>query len=811
MKPLKSKTIVYRFYLLLILTVFAWYPVDRVYAEDEDIWWNNSVKATFNHWAKNISPPPDLRSIVYIKTIDNNNVQEILEIPLQEIFNNITNQYIYGLNLSGSVRLVTDTSFIRILLVDGANKEHLIYEAYPLIISTDMIGREFNITGVCEETCFTEEIEVFSSKIKIELLHASIAFENVTILANHVDNKPEPAAIKAGQNDVKIQAINSKDLKWTAGETSVSQLTYSEKKKLFGSGTGDKTINLKGFEYYKGGVFELLSEQSSSTGDESSSFIDSFDWRNRHGSDWLTDVKDQKSCGSCWAFAATGATEALVNLYFNQHLDLDLAEQDALSCSGAGSCAGGLPDSTLDYYSTTGVVDEDCFPYTASDNESCDNKCANPTEKIQINGKISPFTSDIPRTDDQLKSAIIQYGPLSSGISSLHHAMTLIGYDKDPDDSQTIWFFKNSFGTDWGEEGYANIKVAIGDFGWTWALKSPLVSNTPYKISCVDNDGDHYYNWGISGDRPADCASDDPGAKTEKDCDDASKNLGPYKLNGACEGLEVLPTTETVLVGDNDGIHPGDDADKPRQSDRVEKILSYLNNIKDLSGQNLSVDLDEEGDDRPVGLTHFFSLPDNAVIMSAKLSLNIKGTDTLVSNDSIIYNESISPTETDPECLQDSPSRPSCNPEPFFPLILVKDLHGSEPQSGEIYKLIIDFSSVPVRTGGDPGPGGSWSTNPDEYRNLLPLLYDGEFNMVVGDDAIVDFSELNITYVVPETKRKGDLDGNYDIDENDKEIFSAVLGKSDGQGGYTPLADYDGDKSITYADYRSWYGFYKNQ
>ena len=124
---------------------------------------------------------------------------------------------------------------------------------------------------------------------------------------------------------------------------------------------------------------QVIVRHSSSSGTESS-LTESFDWRNRHGandpdspyydgdptgSGWITSVKNQRGCGSCWAFAATGATEALANIYFNEHIDLDLSEQEALSCSGAGSCKGGLPGKTLDYYTSDGVVDEACFPYTA--------------------------------------------------------------------------------------------------------------------------------------------------------------------------------------------------------------------------------------------------------------------------------------------------------------------------------------------------------------------------------------------------------------------------------------------------------------
>ncbi len=79
----------------------------------------------------------------------------------------------------------------------------------------------------------------------------------------------------------------------------------------------------------------------------------------------------------------------MVNLYFNQLLNLDLAEQDVLSCSGAGDCDGGWAGLALDYITSTGVVDEGTFPYTATD-QSCTIKGTNPSELINIGGGI-PF------------------------------------------------------------------------------------------------------------------------------------------------------------------------------------------------------------------------------------------------------------------------------------------------------------------------------------------------------------------------------------------------------------------------------------
>jgi len=97
------------------------------------------------------------------------------------------------------------------------------------------------------------------------------------------------------------------------------------------------------------------------------------DWRD-HGGNWISSVKDQGDCGSCWAFAASAVLESMVKISKNMGEDIDLSEQTLVSCSGAGDCVDGGSDYlAAEYIRTTGVPREICFPYSASD-ELC-NPC----------------------------------------------------------------------------------------------------------------------------------------------------------------------------------------------------------------------------------------------------------------------------------------------------------------------------------------------------------------------------------------------------------------------------------------------------
>ncbi|GBC63295.1 hypothetical protein DENIS_4289 [Desulfonema ishimotonii] len=484
------------------------------------------------------------------------------EISLFSIINPIR-----SISLDIDVTLENDASLVRVVLVDNAGGEHLVYETNALLSNS----REFSVSSVCDETCLLQSVSPES--LKVEVADAIATIRRFVVIdygtsIHGIDENNVPTAqtnIRLAQQSEKIKILNdqiaAQGLQWTAGVTSVSHLSYAEKKCLFS--LADKLPNLQGFEYYLGGIFEIRSATipSSSNTPPSSSLPDKWDWRNWHGADdpsspyydgdskgggWLTSVKAQGSCGSCWAFAATGALEALVNLYYNQHIDLDLAEQELVSCTGDGGCNGELPRYALDDFTQRGIVNEECFPYAAVDSygckykecgyqpQPCTNKCANPDELIKISGRIS-FNS--PKTEEKLKQLIIDNGPLSGGIYSWGHAMVLVGYEKGVD-GRVSWIFKSSWNSNWGENGYTKVSIDIEDIEWTHALLTPVTSSVSRQIACYDKDGDGYYNWGISSSKPSSCPA---GTPDEKDPDDSDPNVHPF-IN--CS-YSISPTTQS--------------------------------------------------------------------------------------------------------------------------------------------------------------------------------------------------------------------------------------------------------------------------
>jgi uncharacterized protein (TIGR02145 family) len=381
---------------------------------------------------------------------------------------------------------------------------------------------------------------------------------------NAGSNKMEARSWQADQNADKIRKINRHIAetggKWVAGETSVSILTYEEKKQLFGG----NIPNLQGFEYYKGGIFVMPGslQGANSIRKNDSLYVPGYSWRNKHGEDWVTPAKSQGNCGSCWAFAATGATELFVNLYYNRHIDYDLAEQQLVSCI-SGNCSGGSTGKGMAFIRDKGIVTESCFPYVAVD-LNCSEICSNAPERINI----SHYTWFDPYNDD-LKKLILS-GPVALSIASWNHAVTLVGFkiikegdriyekeesnDKwftispgDPLIGQTAWLVKNSYGPYFGDNGYAYIVLNMNNVINSYVLDGKVLS-TIYddrNILCVDKDEDGYYSWGV-GPKPDQC----PSCPDQPDGDDSDPCLGPMDAYGHMAPSVPLPPRAKDLIVD---------------------------------------------------------------------------------------------------------------------------------------------------------------------------------------------------------------------------------------------------------------------
>ena len=258
------------------------------------------------------------------------------------------------------------------------------------------------------------------------------------------------------------KAIKAKGMRWWAGHTPISRMPHKDRIALLGTIIDPFRDEEK--------VAAASPPESSSL--QGASLPASFDWRNYGGYSYVTPVRDQRSCGSCWAFATTAALESQVLIGNNSpNIDLNLSEQVLVSCSGAGSCGGGYISTASNYIRDMGLPAEACYPYTAT-NGSCTNACPNwknETYRILDWRYVATFAPTV----EALKSALLQYGPLVTTIQVYtdffyyiggvyshaygnyqgSHAVLIVGYD----DIGQYFTVKNSWGTGWGEGGFFRI------------------------------------------------------------------------------------------------------------------------------------------------------------------------------------------------------------------------------------------------------------------------------------------------------------------------------------------------------------------
>lgn len=343
--------------------------------------------------------------------------------------------------------------------------------------------------------------------------------------------------------------------KWIAGETSISRLPYNEREKILGNGVSD----LIGFEFYKGGIYEPFYDSMTPKPKlrSSNTFVSHFDWRNRHGINWNTPVS-QQFANTCWAFSAVAATEAFVNLYYNREINTNLSEGLVAVSSYMSDCSGGFESMALQFIELEGVVDDSCFKHQLPCTKTPSDTCEYPSERIKIGGRTAYQLENISDPEVFFKQLVISKGVVCGNVRNWLHSMALTGfgtieegnvYHSDsygmndsitilPGDSliaRTYWIFKNSWGTDWGDEGYGYVIVNNWDEAYYYSINSPIFSRifNDSDIVCEDRDGDGYYFWDI-GSRPTYCP-----ANIMKDGDDSNNSIGQMDEYG---NLEVIST-----------------------------------------------------------------------------------------------------------------------------------------------------------------------------------------------------------------------------------------------------------------------------
>uniref|UniRef100_A0A3Q1CJG0 Cathepsin B n=1 Tax=Amphiprion ocellaris TaxID=80972 RepID=A0A3Q1CJG0_AMPOC len=249
---------------------------------------------------------------------------------------------------------------------------------------------------------------------------------------------------------------------------------------------------------------------------------DSFDARKQ----WpncptIQQIRDQGSCGSCWAFGAAEAISDRMCIQTGGKISVEISAEDLLTCCddcGMG-CFGGYPSEAWDYWATKGLVTGGlynsgvgCRPYTIPACEHHVNGTRPPCGSIGetpkcvmqcIDGYSLSYPKDkhygrrtysIPSQQEQIMTELYKNGPVEAAFSVYAdfllyktgvyqhvtgdmlggHAIKILGWGED--NGTPYWLAANSWNTDWGDKGFFKIKRGSDECG----IESEMVAGTPH-------------------------------------------------------------------------------------------------------------------------------------------------------------------------------------------------------------------------------------------------------------------------------------------------------------------------------------------
>jgi len=200
---------------------------------------------------------------------------------------------------------------------------------------------------------------------------------------------------------------------------------------------------------------------------------DSVDWRTAKPA-VVSPVKDQGSCGSCWAFATAETVESALaistgNLTILSPQNVVSCTPNPDNCGGTGGCNGAIAELGFTYIKTNGIATEANWPYkqtTGVCDEAAHTKVATVTGCSKL--------AENNYTD--LMTAVATFGPIAVSVDAkkwsaytkgiyngcdteadydIDHAVQLVGYGTES--GTDYWIVRNSWGPNWGEAGYIRL------------------------------------------------------------------------------------------------------------------------------------------------------------------------------------------------------------------------------------------------------------------------------------------------------------------------------------------------------------------
>nr|AWJ76692.1 v-cath [Lymantria dispar multiple nucleopolyhedrovirus] len=207
-----------------------------------------------------------------------------------------------------------------------------------------------------------------------------------------------------------------------------------------------------------------------------------FDWREQNK---VTSIKNQGACGACWAFATLASVESQFAMRHNRLIDL--SEQQLIDCDSVDmGCNGGLLHTAFEEIMRMGGVQTELdYPFVGRNR-----RCGLDRHRPYVVSLVGCYRY-VMVNEEKLKDLLRAVGPIPMAIDAadivnyyrgvisscenngLNHAVLLVGYGVE--NGVPYWVFKNTWGDDWGENGYFRVRQNVNACGMVNDLASTAV------------------------------------------------------------------------------------------------------------------------------------------------------------------------------------------------------------------------------------------------------------------------------------------------------------------------------------------------